>query len=539
MSGTIGNFYVSMFPAVKLNWTIKTLNMEDVVNLRRLASRSDIQCTKDLVMAYNHEEDANCRKLIRHWLENYLQWFSMTEDAHLSVEDISSVSEIVNLQNGGDQMSYPEEVHLKTQLFSSICDRVVRCKLSQSHFIEALDHILHSLDAKVYENKTQELQRVANALCTKLQEARLGPLTKQTFSTLVTLLFALHSTLVLLCKLDTDQSHSKLFQDFRNQINVLKISNDYFPLVVYLELVKESLQNLFNSRSQDHLVGIARFLFYNSRETLYGRACLVEVTLVDLDQSMSVSHTESVSEGWRDGLLKIFQAYKLSIDEQNLQPFVNAFERPSYHSGSWSIFDSHSMLRFLWILHLHILATNCSQSNLKNEAIQLLLDEGKRAIETSNSEDPDIFEALLDSLHAIHKIPNNRGNISEVLRRMISTEDANLVMKAKMWADGQTLDEKLISLPSEQEVIKTDGLFGAIKQMMGILLTSRDRNDHLTSLRKRYKQPSFTKVNIAFITRKFKIFLKVVAMFDAEKPQNVKKLEWTIFRRKPDSEPTE
>lgn len=254
----------------------QNLDLKTASRLRDIYIKENIQTTNDLVRACNPENG----RLLRPWCKAYVNWFSQKTSEHFDADNLGSILELLNLKKS--RFVSLDVSFEKAELILEICDKVSGGKHLDPLIIEALDHALNSEPTEFFIRHADRIHDISNTLLSFL-DSKMKKIDKRTFRTQTTIVFALHSVLILLSRsgnreLLSNPPTSKqnpqseiVYEKLIAVLTKMKETKEYYPFVVYSELIENCLKTADEWEDSVRLLRICRYVFYESRGMSFNR----------------------------------------------------------------------------------------------------------------------------------------------------------------------------------------------------------------------------------------------------------------------------
>ncbi|MEN0016322.1 MAG: hypothetical protein AAF706_01725, partial [Bacteroidota bacterium] len=216
--------------------------------LLHYVSDSSLKSTQELIEAFNNTQKPGEAMPLRQWIEAYVGWFrrekNPKEDQLLEYACLAQI-----------KPRTPQDQALLYDYFTSLVNKIPKRLVGYWYLIEALASVLQEIDTSTFGGTTADLITVGDWLLTKL-DASGGQikLDKANYPRYQTILSALHSTLLLIRKIDTEgwskTRNRALYDKFQRRIIAIKQSTDYYPYIHYSHLLSKSLTRLLSQELQ-------------------------------------------------------------------------------------------------------------------------------------------------------------------------------------------------------------------------------------------------------------------------------------------------
>lgn len=477
---------------------VNSLEREEALKLRGIAAREDIEDTRSLVTAYNEARDNDERKLFRCWLRvcidyAYLKFESFDDDM---IEYCAALAEI--------NVRCIEDAKLIRSLLTKLCNSVISCQLLNKSSIAALEHVLSIAKGEVLNDTADYLLKLREVFQNKLEAQE--EFSRRSYGTLGAVIFALHRTVVKLNevgkKLLTRQGNEKVASTMKH----VERNQAYFPFYFHSRQVRLSIKEFEKTQEFNALIELGRSGCYLAAGLLYIAQGVVALKTINLDVD-AFRNAAGFMKKWADGingrnlkwdqqLKEIHKAALEGLDGNTLEPIKELYRKKKEKRKRLQK-KEEKMLEFGLIVELNFIAISRETKQLRNEAQNWLLDHALYYSSQGRNQDPDIFEALLDSLYNMHRTSSDREKTTDALRVLASSTSPKLKAKVDAWKGEESLHEKLNALTSESESekSKTDTFFDTIREVMGLNLTYDKIQINLKCLKEHYKCKTFLKVS--------------------------------------------
>lgn len=466
---------------------VKNLEAKKALKLRDLAAREDIKDTSSLVTAYNSSNDLEERKLFRYWLNCYVDCFQ-PKIPNLNEEDIEYIAALgeIEIRSKADQ-------DMVMNLLMKMAQYVIAGSFFTKGSISALEHILSVTKRKILNETTSYLEDLLKVLQEKLSQEQ--EFSRKNYRIFGSVIFLLHCTIVKLneVKLATNETTEEVKATMKH----IKKKQNYFPVYFYSKQVQISVEEFAKNKTfSNTLVEAARFCFYLAVDLLFITQDVLAIKSANLDIDAFVAggkrlghcadtlakYIKEMLKGnrkWDQELEKIRTTAANANENNSLQPLRELdAEINNQNSGLFSR-NKKKIWEYLLIMTLNSLTAKGF-----DEAKRELLNRGQLNAQRRNGHDPDMFEALLDTLYTIHQMQQDK-EIAEILERMCCNENEKLKSKIEGWLDGESINDKL---RDREERKGADTLFEKIKGMLGLELTFSDVNRNIENLKTFYAE---------------------------------------------------
>lgn len=435
----------------------------------KLRMRRDIINTRTLVQAFNKATDPDERKAFRFWLSTYGEWLNsqrfLIDDENQFIFALFDISCREN-----------EDKVLVKKLFQSLCRHVLIDKESAPNLMKALDYALSKIDISVLEGQWSHLLSLMDALLKKLTRASF---TSATYKIYGPTLFALHQIVGFLKKGPNVMTAAK-FQDIKTQLKQIEERQEYYPIAYHARLIRIGIKKL-NSGGSAFTISPAHRAFYTTLGLLYFADALTAAVHLSLKIDAfegSINNLQKSCpdfwDSWRDDYLEkrlkvVFEATEITMETNNFSHFKKCYDEIKERMVT-AIFRRSlvKMLRFSLITQLQLLASNNISTEIRSNAIDALTTWGMNCAHTKwSSESGHVFQALLESLHSIHKRGEKREQVEDVLRNMTRTTNRRFKAVAEDWLQQKSLGQKLQE-QSKLQIESNDDLYNKVRKRIEI-----------------------------------------------------------------------
>ena len=190
----------------------------------------------------------------RRWIQRYIEWFNDQPVGNLTPAVIQEYTSLAHIQ-----ADRPVNRQLLEGYFYSLCDRIQEVRYRKNPLIQALEYTLQTIDNDLFKHGFEEdrdlLTQLADDLLAKLDPGK-AVLSKETYPTYRSRLYALHQTLLLIQQIDPNWYPTQKkgpYSQFKEKIDDLKRNAQYYPIRYHARLLEQSLQRLLSEKSKERL----------------------------------------------------------------------------------------------------------------------------------------------------------------------------------------------------------------------------------------------------------------------------------------------
>ncbi|MEM7382802.1 MAG: tetratricopeptide repeat protein [Bacteroidota bacterium] len=375
--------------------------------LQQLMSQPAIPDNQTLVEALNTAPPQEQHR----WLAAAVRWFDTQSVVTLPPAALQDYAALAHLQ------VTPENSKLLKQYFNSLCNKVRAGAYGEERAIQALAYSLEHLDPAVFAGDPQPLLDLGYNLLSKLSPSQ-REFKQADYPSAHASLEALLQTLFLAKEVAPGHLNVRdggLYQSFRQQLKAIAYRAQYYPVIYYAQLLKQTLRLLEDP--QIDLEGNLRRLGQGLQgmAALYqgGRGLLtLELKVNKLAEGFRLlreaAHNQrSHQHLWYDQLLTLQGNALQCLQEQRPQPYPSpAALEQKVETISWQriglqriipgkVRQYQQALRFGIAMQLQMLALQGTTPTLRTGSIERLI---ALAQPTAWGADPHAIVGLLDTL---------------------------------------------------------------------------------------------------------------------------------------------
>ena len=397
----------------------------------------------------------------------------------------------------------------------------ILCEKAEDHaakkeLIQCIDDALQSASIETIE-EPDGLLRLVECLLGRLSKGSASRVTRENYRLHCLTLFTVHQTFVIIRRLaprclDVDDEGG-LYRRFKGLLKNISEDRTYYPYRYQARLIRQSLGSMKIDGAEVSIMDGCRRFFFGG----YGNvAAIREVHVlrdVDFDYDTCKAALKNAVTGmtveqasdteyapWYDSLLEV---YKTSLRCIRDPKSFAAFETCCRLNGDKAAMmqtEDRKAFRFGLVDHLRMLSLHGATLTVQSEALRMLVSLGKRCRSERSgwegwAEDVEVFEALLDALHALYlEVEEEEAAVIVGALQSMTAIGARIELRKKIdaWLDGNSLDERLLDRPLVEPSPVSDRLFREATRRIHALSRQKKMEDLHKELKVAYQLTEFT-----------------------------------------------
>ena len=467
--------------------------------LRAVAKKRNIVSTKSLVAAYNATSDVNERAVLGDWLRKYSERSNdcLKPDAVLEYAQLAKV----------DHVSEQDAECLK-KLVRGLGSQILPGEFLDEEYAKALLSALTWVDTGVY-NDIAQLNDLGLDLLRSLSHR--PRLTKQNFLKYEATFLCIHQVFFLLQSIGRGYLVEEEKKDFRQTIarkrEEMKRSIAYYPVSFHLDLIQQAVERLEIEDAPSRLTKAKRYTTSGLYGAIHVLHFLRKLAGGDIDPTSiedayrrgraAIADAGVFERQWYD-MLQLLTAARLGTlkEEKKYEIFSTAYDAVMEGQRKTTRENEQKALRFGIVQEIRLLASDrdSCQSSRKEATTKLVALTTNEAILENWIHDADIFTEILDTLHMIHSIGEQRQEIAEAFRTIQQSCDESAKGILTNWLDGNAMEEKLQMQCHKDTKNEGVDLFVKTSATVGYLHPSTIRSN-IEELKKTYLHDNFATVS--------------------------------------------
>ena len=475
--------------------------------VRRIAKSKGIHSTRALVEAHNTTTDAKEKALFRRWLDRYHEVLAGKAGQGVAPDVVREYAELSRTKIPYTAQRECQIFHQKVlSTFAAILSPEDAQNANTNAYAKAIGQAQNNVAHYILEEAPFELHDLAHKLIQCIPaELRI---TNKEFQWNGDIFHTLHSTLELLyssCRseeVDPTKFHNGII--LREKCEEIKNSDNCYRSWYYMKIVEQDIRRINNMRFFPRkktwctIVGdVVLGPFYCFQG--FRRALDIETDTAASARRVrrvnSADDPETIQEeAWYWPTQRLVNYTSKALEEDiDLSYYQAGYVIAIKFLEGCQNEEDRKAFQFGHIGVLSHLAHESETVEVREDSVTKLLDMSKEAI----IKDSDIFEIFLEAVHTSCRLEEHRKRIGEKLQSLFNemTDEDPRTKQIDKWLDGKTLEEKLSS-HQQQSDDTGDCLFREVGKKVGLVLTVQDMDDNIEGLKSRYKDKSFSEVNI-------------------------------------------
>lgn len=478
-------------------------------SLHNLLSTRFVSTTNEFVFELNTFEDPFKIKGVEECIKWYTEDFSKKNLDTLLTTTIREYASLANLKIS----STTKELMLNW--VNCLIEKCKDSRYERRDLLEALEHVLQSIDLAVLEDDSGKLLKIAQVLLSQLNADDSPPFVKVMFPSHGVKLMLLHQIMFILQQNAPDlidPAKDPIYYTFKNHLQGIQKRSRYYPFEFLAKLIEQSIQRLENKQRLSPILSGCRRL----ASGVYGILRMAEGVkslfflgqsdggLTDGLQNVKTALTETYieKESWYGVYRKLaITGFKALLNPNDFDQFEKCFIRTLDEAGGMNTSEI-KCLRYGIIDQLQYFCLANSESKVRKLALVNLcrLTRPNDLSFASWKFDPDIVEALLEALYSIYgEISENTAHSETQEKAVVTialvnlssiTEPVHVKERIDRWLNGSDMKSKL----NEPFVSSSHVFSGSLFQKMREALMLPDRQEILSireELKTKYRSNDF------------------------------------------------
>ena len=467
--------------------------------LRAVAKKHNISSTKSLVAAYNAATDENERAVLLGWLRKYGEG---SIDC-LKPEVVLEYSELAKVAHVSEQ-----DAKVLRKLVYGLGSLIQRDEFLDENVAKALLSALTWVDATAYGDPAQLIILARRLLLSLSSEPRLH---RHNFAKYEANFLELHQVFFLLQSIGRDhvleQEKRELRQAVTQKRDLMELSVVYYPVFFHFELIQQAVERLEIEDAPSRLTQVTRraaagiyggmHVFHFLRKLAGGDIEPTSIEDAYRKGQAAIANAGVLEREWYDILQMLTEARLRALkEERKCELLTLAYDAAMEGQRKTTREDYQKALRFGIVQEMSLLASDRdSRQDARRKATTKLVELAtNQAISEKWIHDADILTLILDALHMIHSMGEQKQEIAESLRKIQQSCDEHAKVTLTIWLDGNTVEEKLLMQRQEVRNEHHEDLFAKIRAIVGYLDLSIVRSK-IEDLKKTYLHDNFATVS--------------------------------------------
>ena len=141
-----------------------------------------------------------------------------------------------------------------------------------------------------------------------------------------------------------------------------------------------------------------------------------------------------------------------------------------------------------------MLVARAPSEDIRCKSLNKLLDLAEMSESNGWASDVEIFEALLEALHMVHGVVNQKKDVEMALRKMSSFQQPRLIEAYSQWLGQASLCDKLASTSYKEGKVESGHIFRMGEEETIDNVPGDDRSKYEEELKELYQAADFAEV---------------------------------------------